>query len=757
MQRPVSSSDSSVDDSGVQDFKAAEAAQFRKLTGSPTKFKEAQADALRADSIRQTPTKKPRSNSLGQTTPAPRTRSTPQTQTPTSAAQLLKLLGSDSKDTRQLLHSALAQLDASSRRLAHSDAERRALESAQLAQTTQTLQAASAVQRNAVAAQAEVSLYRLQMESAQQEILRAQEVVRSLEMQRDDAERAATKARTMARRLHADKMALLAKEQGRKEGYETGFGHGHVIAVEKERRRNEQRRLEAEIQRRQLASAPPSEPRGAFIEEHIPSGDLSRNVSNAQPPAPTELERRQRRVSSDSASIIRPLPPADPSVAAEPPPPPVNYSSPRSQRPPSTATSSSRRVSAPPAVPQQQQPPARVRTSSIDGSRTSRAYVANVVPNDTLNRSNSASTQRPRRSDPVPNDNTLNRSNSASTQRPRQNSAANRQSMPTPAPAAPHIPVPIQNIQERPQRRPSVRSASTSTFDSDPVGAAPGVSTGAGVRQTRRPSLVEAMMPRVIPMPPPPMHLPVPTSVSASTSTSGFGFGSTQTRVQMPEPITMPAHVPMPRPPPGAIPAQAFPPSPAGQTFEVERPRQQQQQPRSPSSVSTISLGTKTEMGADGTRRHHRDSRRPGRAGARRILIREGWRSGVGERTRRLRAINCRPRVPSPRPACSAPTRPSNRPRTTCMGSLVRTASSRPLYTARRAGARSTSPLCHLPVLNPSPCQVHPTALPQRVTSHRTTRTIRLSCLRRKKTTTMMTTMRMMTTTVHRPDSYLLI
>ncbi|KAJ7158074.1 hypothetical protein C8R46DRAFT_406140 [Mycena filopes] len=282
MQRPVSSSDSSVDDTGVQDFKAAQAEQFQKLKGTQS-FKEAQAEALRADPIRPMPSKKPRSNSVGQAPPATRTRPTQQTQTPTSAAQLLQLLGSgskDNKDTRQLLHSALAQLDASSRRLAHSDAERRALESAQLAHATQTLNAASAMQQNAVAAQAELSLYRLQMEAAQQEILRAQDVVRNLEVQRDEAERAATKARTMARKLHVDKMALLAKEQGRQEGYETGFGHGRVIAVTKERRRNEQRRLEAETRRRQMVPRPPppSEPRGAFIEEHV-EDDARRHLS----------------------------------------------------------------------------------------------------------------------------------------------------------------------------------------------------------------------------------------------------------------------------------------------------------------------------------------------------------------------------------------------------------------------------------------------------------------------------------------------
>ncbi|KAJ7507396.1 hypothetical protein B0H11DRAFT_1656369, partial [Mycena galericulata] len=135
----------------------------------------------------------------------------------------------ETKDLRRLLHSALAQLDASSRRLAQSDAERRALESSQLAQAAQTVQTVSVVQQHAAQAQAELNLCKLQMEHAQEETRRTQEAVRTLEGQRDDAERAATRARAVARKLHAEKMSILAKEEGRREGYETGFGHGRMI------------------------------------------------------------------------------------------------------------------------------------------------------------------------------------------------------------------------------------------------------------------------------------------------------------------------------------------------------------------------------------------------------------------------------------------------------------------------------------------------------------------------------------------------
>ncbi|KAJ7092986.1 hypothetical protein B0H15DRAFT_166453 [Mycena belliarum] len=51
MVRPVSSTDSSADDTGFHDFRAAEAAQFRKLTGATnqSRFKEAQMEGFRTD------------------------------------------------------------------------------------------------------------------------------------------------------------------------------------------------------------------------------------------------------------------------------------------------------------------------------------------------------------------------------------------------------------------------------------------------------------------------------------------------------------------------------------------------------------------------------------------------------------------------------------------------------------------------------------------------------------------------------------
>ncbi|KAJ6618642.1 hypothetical protein B0H10DRAFT_2029357 [Mycena sp. CBHHK59/15] len=199
------------------------------------------------------------------------------------------------------------------------------------------MQAASVVQKNGAEAQAELSLCKLQMNHAQQDIKRAQDVMRTLEVQRDDAERAATRARAAARKLHIEKMSILAREEGREEGYEMGFRHGQTIATAKR--------------------------------------DLSRGLPGA-PPQPSQPQTRRRRESLDPVRSIQLRLPEGPAVQSLCPSP-RNHPPPR--RPASAmSVSSSRLVSAPPVVTQQA---SRSRTTSIDGSHraSSRAGHSSAV------------------------------------------------------------------------------------------------------------------------------------------------------------------------------------------------------------------------------------------------------------------------------------------------------------------------------------------------------------------------------------------
>ncbi|KAJ7849558.1 hypothetical protein B0H13DRAFT_63485 [Mycena leptocephala] len=222
----------------------------------------------------------------------------------------------------------------------------------------------------------------MQLEAAQNEILRAQGVVRTLEGQRDDAEQHASRARALARKLQNENRALVAREEGRREGYEAGFTHGKAIA-------HEQRRLEADIEirrQRQIAAVVP-EPGSAFIEE-LPGEEEGRRNHNhnngsrgmedaRRPPPQTQAQTRARRGTVGSVRTIEARP-------AEPPPFTVlinNRPPPPSQRPASVA--SARRVSAPPVVTQQQLP--RARTASIDSRARPPSRSSTVTPTPASN------------------------------------------------------------------------------------------------------------------------------------------------------------------------------------------------------------------------------------------------------------------------------------------------------------------------------------------------------------------------------------
>ncbi|KAJ7443979.1 hypothetical protein B0H11DRAFT_454610, partial [Mycena galericulata] len=576
--QPVSSSDSSTDDTNAE--------QYRNEDGNSNvfKFKEAQVQALRADPLprQSTPPKKPRSNANDYQTAASRTRSAqPQqqqmrTQTPMSAGQP-QLDNRETKDLRRLLHSALAQLDASSRRLAQSDAERRALESSQLAQAAQTVQTVSVVQQHAAQAQAELNLCKLQMEHAQEETRRTQEAVRTLEGQRDDAERAATRARAVARKLHAEKMSILAKEEGRREGYETGFGHGRMIAVAREQRR---RQIE-------VASPPAREAGGAFIEEDssegmgIVRGDSSRGLPRAEPPS-QQPQRRRRRESSDSVPTIQPRP------AVEPEPIIIHDAQPAPLRGPASAmsTSSVRRVSAPPAVrspsldSRNGQPPRGDPRSEHPASRASTAHgpAAVPVPPNRNGAATSRSNVASRNSLGFPSGGSVNNaSGSNNNGQNARSSIITSHGLPSGGASAAgaftnnNFSQNARNsIANRPHRR------STSAFDLD---------SQLGLGSEPRFMPVDAMMPRTIPMPmPPPLAPPAQPYIVPMQ----------QQHVPMPPPplgaMSMPIPVPAPAPTQPAPPLMQPQPLPQ---FEVEQvgpgPSAERRDPRSrsPSSVST--------------------------------------------------------------------------------------------------------------------------------------------------------------------------
>ncbi|KAG8219072.1 hypothetical protein J3R82DRAFT_4830 [Butyriboletus roseoflavus] len=169
-------------------------------------------------------------------------------------------------------------------------------------------------QQQAVRAQEELKLYKLQLDNAQKEILRAQDVLKAIEAQRDEAEAAAVSARSKARRLNEERLIELAREEGRRLGFEEGVRRGrrmgyteaHEVGMNErheEMRDVVDRLLEArdEPERIEVLEEPTPTP--------IPPPPSSRTpeVHRIETPVNSSLENqrhssRSRRDSSDNAS-----------------------------------------------------------------------------------------------------------------------------------------------------------------------------------------------------------------------------------------------------------------------------------------------------------------------------------------------------------------------------------------------------------------------------------------------------------------------
>ncbi|KAJ7500512.1 hypothetical protein B0H11DRAFT_2378327 [Mycena galericulata] len=88
------------------------------------------------------------------------------------------------------------------------------------------------LRRTLTKVQEELSLYKLQLDVAQNEIFRAQKIVDGVDKARVEAEEQAAKDRTIARQLVSERAVWIAREEGRNEGYEEGLREGRRWASE---------------------------------------------------------------------------------------------------------------------------------------------------------------------------------------------------------------------------------------------------------------------------------------------------------------------------------------------------------------------------------------------------------------------------------------------------------------------------------------------------------------------------------------------
>lgn len=146
----------------------------------------------------------------------------------------------ESKQTRKILYTAFDRLEHETKRA--DAAEARIDETIQRARAIN--EARIVAQQQAVRAQEELKLYKMQLDNAQKEILRAQDVLKAIEAQRDDAEAAAVSARSKARRLNEERLIELAREEGRRLGFEEGVRRGRRMGYREAYSRVEDQRDE---------------------------------------------------------------------------------------------------------------------------------------------------------------------------------------------------------------------------------------------------------------------------------------------------------------------------------------------------------------------------------------------------------------------------------------------------------------------------------------------------------------------------------
>ncbi|KAF8729794.1 hypothetical protein AX14_006041 [Amanita brunnescens Koide BX004] len=109
------------------------------------------------------------------------------------------------------------------------EAERKAKEEAKHVREKMT-QTILDTQQEALRARQDVEQYKLKLENAQREIRRGIEVVKVLEDDKEDMERALQRSRDKARQLKEKSAIQLAREQGRRIGYEEGLEKGRLVA-----------------------------------------------------------------------------------------------------------------------------------------------------------------------------------------------------------------------------------------------------------------------------------------------------------------------------------------------------------------------------------------------------------------------------------------------------------------------------------------------------------------------------------------------
>ncbi|KAI0043460.1 hypothetical protein FA95DRAFT_1563257 [Auriscalpium vulgare] len=146
-------------------------------------------------------------------------------------AKLLLFEEREAKNMRNMLLTVTEQLKDESRRA--DDNERRAREA--VVRFKAINDARLLAQQDAARANEELRLYKIQLENAQREIFKAQEILNTMEDQRYEAEASAARARSTARKIKEQRLVELAREEGRRLGMQEGLNRGRRIGFDQAR------------------------------------------------------------------------------------------------------------------------------------------------------------------------------------------------------------------------------------------------------------------------------------------------------------------------------------------------------------------------------------------------------------------------------------------------------------------------------------------------------------------------------------------
>ena len=140
-------------------------------------------------------------------------------------AHMLSVSARDAKELRRGLSAAYSKLDQSRERASH--AEKLALDI--LIRVREAEEEREKAMREASAVHEELGRYKALLDSAHGEIRRGQSLLQDQEHLRYEAEAAAARARDNARQMKQRRLIELAREQGRKMGYDEGIQAGQRI------------------------------------------------------------------------------------------------------------------------------------------------------------------------------------------------------------------------------------------------------------------------------------------------------------------------------------------------------------------------------------------------------------------------------------------------------------------------------------------------------------------------------------------------